>query len=198
MKDWIGLLIAFVVGFFMKILLGTLCGNRLIEGDEGGGGECSYGNIDPSWKKFINRNYFCNLDNDVQANFIKEITSNNNDYDNDYAKCIHLMWSPLKFRIEGDDSFYNSECDNVLKEHQNNIDEQANQKSVENSNKCKKAVEAYCIQQYIPGLHKSRNYKDLKNCNFCVDVIAPRQIPSCKQYLSEESNKESLKQELCS
>ena len=32
MQDWIGLLIAFVVGFFMKHLLETVCESRLIEG----------------------------------------------------------------------------------------------------------------------------------------------------------------------
>ena len=33
MKDYIELLIAFVLGFFMKHLLGTVCQSRLIEGD---------------------------------------------------------------------------------------------------------------------------------------------------------------------
>ena len=32
MKDYIELLIAFVLGFFMKHLLGTVCQSRLIEG----------------------------------------------------------------------------------------------------------------------------------------------------------------------
>ena len=34
MKDYIELLIAFVLGFFMKHLLGTVCQSRLIEGEE--------------------------------------------------------------------------------------------------------------------------------------------------------------------
>ena len=34
MQDWIGLLIAFVLGFFMKHLLGTVCESRLVEGLE--------------------------------------------------------------------------------------------------------------------------------------------------------------------
>lgn len=34
MKDYIELLIAFVLGFFMKHLLGTVCQSRLIEGDD--------------------------------------------------------------------------------------------------------------------------------------------------------------------
>ena len=33
MQDWIGLLIAFVLGFFMKQLLGTMCHSRLVEGN---------------------------------------------------------------------------------------------------------------------------------------------------------------------
>ena len=32
MKDWIELLVAFVLGFFMKHLLGTVCQGRLVEG----------------------------------------------------------------------------------------------------------------------------------------------------------------------
>lgn len=31
MQDWIGLLIAFVLGFFMKSLMGTMCQSHLIE-----------------------------------------------------------------------------------------------------------------------------------------------------------------------
>ena len=33
MQDWVGLLIAFVLGFFMKSLMGTVCQSRLVEGD---------------------------------------------------------------------------------------------------------------------------------------------------------------------
>jgi hypothetical protein len=33
MKDLIALLIAFVLGFFMKSLMGTVCGGRLVEGE---------------------------------------------------------------------------------------------------------------------------------------------------------------------
>jgi hypothetical protein len=33
MQDWVGLLIAFVLGFFMKSLMGTLCHSRLVEGE---------------------------------------------------------------------------------------------------------------------------------------------------------------------
>ena len=32
MQDWVGLLIAFVIGFFAKHLLGTVCQSRLVEG----------------------------------------------------------------------------------------------------------------------------------------------------------------------
>ena len=32
MQDWVELLIAFVLGFFVKHLLGTVCNSRLIEG----------------------------------------------------------------------------------------------------------------------------------------------------------------------
>ena len=50
MKDWIKLLIAFSVGFFdRKMLLGTLCGNRLIEGDENTN-NCSFDDIPQTWK----------------------------------------------------------------------------------------------------------------------------------------------------
>ena len=31
MQDWIELLIAFVLGFFMKTLMGTVCQSRLVE-----------------------------------------------------------------------------------------------------------------------------------------------------------------------
>jgi hypothetical protein len=32
MQDWIYLLIAFILGFFVKHLLGTVCHSRLVEG----------------------------------------------------------------------------------------------------------------------------------------------------------------------
>jgi hypothetical protein len=34
MKDWIELLVAFVLGFFMKSLMGTICQSRLVEGSD--------------------------------------------------------------------------------------------------------------------------------------------------------------------
>ena len=34
MQDCVGLLIAFVLGFFMKTLMGTVCESRLVEGDD--------------------------------------------------------------------------------------------------------------------------------------------------------------------
>ena len=36
MQDWIELLIAFVLGFFMKMLLGTMCSGHLVEGCKNG------------------------------------------------------------------------------------------------------------------------------------------------------------------
>lgn len=41
MQDWVGLLIAFVVGFFAKHLLGTVCESRLVEGtSDNRGADC--------------------------------------------------------------------------------------------------------------------------------------------------------------
>ena len=36
MQDWIDLLIAFVLGFFMKTLMGTVCQSRLVDGCKNG------------------------------------------------------------------------------------------------------------------------------------------------------------------
>ena len=73
MRDWIKLLIAFVLGFFMKHLLGTVCGNRLVEGEDD---NCNgaFNEIPQKWKPYTDKNKFNNLSLTNKCDAIKKNT----------------------------------------------------------------------------------------------------------------------------
>jgi hypothetical protein len=72
MKDWISLLIAFVLGFFMKHLLGTVCGNRLVEGEDD---NCPFDEIPQEWKLYTDKKKFNNLSSTNKCLAIKKYNS---------------------------------------------------------------------------------------------------------------------------
>ena len=75
MQDWISLLIAFILGFFMKHLLGTVCGNRLVEGEDvPDTTDCSFETIPEIWKNYMDEAIF-NSSNKCEIKHILEHTA---------------------------------------------------------------------------------------------------------------------------
>jgi hypothetical protein len=134
MKDWIYLFIAFILGFFVKLLLGTVCQSQLVEGKE----KCqidipNYNNmpgyVKESLIKYLAEGHLGNKDSDMCDFMTYMLGPNSSDY---YPDFVTDTCTNIKGQGIPEPSFCNEEN---LQDHIDNYDK---------NEKCTDALNQYC------------------------------------------------------
>ena len=163
MKDWIYLFIAFILGFFVKLLLGTVCQSQLVEGNET---ECNVSVNSDGMPSFIKKS----LDDYLNSEETKKDLNENSDmcnmlndmtfrgYDNYFVEDI---CSGIKNqKAKSLPSFCNLSRDELLnKVNQEKADKES---AAAADNKCETAFNSKCN-----GARKSGK----GNCFNCANIF---------------------------